>query len=312
MSESLSVSVLPEEAVPKRSGANGGWKDFVAGSLAGAAQVAVGHPLDTIKVRMQIGGAAFSGPIDCLARTVRSEGIRGLYKGMASPLAGCAAVNSLLFWAYSYGKFAQTGSLDVTPTLGQIAITGAGAGIVNSILASPVELIKVRLQVQNSTSIAAGATLFRGPVHLATHLAQQFGVRGIMWGFWATVAREVPAYAAFYTGFEFTKRRLAQALAGGDSSKLGAVPLMCSGSVGGICYWTACYPLDVIKSRVQNAAAPPRGLGYIASAAKDIMKEQGVKGFFRGYTPSVVRSIPAAGVTFATYELVMRALNDAK
>ncbi|KAJ2492048.1 hypothetical protein IWW37_001762 [Coemansia sp. RSA 2050] len=261
---------------------------------------------------MQIGGAAFSGPIDCLARTVRNEGIRGLYKGMASPLAGCAAVNSLLFWAYSYGKFVQTGSLDAAPTLGQIAVAGAGAGIVNSILASPVELIKVRLQVQNSTSIAAGAMLYRGPVHMARHLARQFGIRGIMWGFWATVAREIPAYAAFYTGFEFTKRGLARILAGGDSNKLGAIPLMCSGSVGGICYWTACYPLDVIKSRVQNATAPPRGAGYIARVAKDIMKEQGIKGFFRGYTPSVVRSIPAAAVTFTTYELVIRALNDAK
>ncbi|KAJ2900939.1 hypothetical protein IWW38_000314 [Coemansia aciculifera] len=230
---------------------------------------------------------------------------------MASPLVGCAAVNSLLFWAYSYGKSIQTGSVETTPTLGQIAIAGAGAGIVNSVLASPIELLKVRLQVQNATA-AAGNTLFRGPLHLAQHMTRQFGVRSIMWGFWATVAREVPAYAAFYTGFEFTKRRLANVLADGDSSKLGAVPLMCSGSVGGVCYWTACYPLDVIKSRVQNGTVPPRGAGYIARAANDIMKEQGVKGFFRGYTPSVVRSIPAAGVTFATYELVMRALNDTK
>ncbi|KAJ2738729.1 hypothetical protein GGI20_006228 [Coemansia sp. BCRC 34301] len=262
-------------------------------------------------VRMQIGGSDFSGPMDCLVRTARNEGIRGLYKGMASPLVGCAAINSLLFSAYSYGKTIQTGSLNATPTLGQIAIAGAGAGIVNSILASPVELLKVRLQVQNSTS-ATGAQLFRGPVHLARHLVQQFGARGIMWGFWATVARELPAYAAFYTGFEFTKRSLAKVLADGDSSKLGAVPLMCSGSVGGVCYWTACYPLDVIKSRVQSATTPPRGVGYIARAASAIMEEQGVKGFFRGYTPSVVRSIPAAGVTFATYELAMRALNDVK
>ncbi|KAJ2009921.1 hypothetical protein GGI04_000020 [Coemansia thaxteri] len=230
---------------------------------------------------------------------------------MASPLVGIAAVNSLLFWAYSYGKAMQTGSPGVTPTLVQIAIAGAGAGAVNSILASPVELLKVRLQVQYS-SAATGAALFRGPVHLAQHLVQQFGARGIMWGFWATVAREIPAYAAFYSGFEFAKRWFAQALANGDASKLGVVPLVCSGSVGGICYWTACYPLDVIKSRVQNAAAPPRGIGYIVRAAKDIAKEQGIKGFFRGYTPSVVRSIPAAGVTFATYELVMRALNGAK
>ncbi|KAI8324815.1 mitochondrial carrier [Martensiomyces pterosporus] len=294
---------------PKSSGSGGGWKDFVAGSIAGAAQVAVGHPLDTVKVRMQIEGAGvFKGPMDCLLKTIRNEGFLGLYKGMASPLVGISAVNSLLFWAYSYGKALQTGSATATPTLSQIAIAGAGAGVVNSILASPVELLKVRLQTQYNTA-AGGKTVFRGPVPLAKYLVQQFGFRGIMWGFWATVAREIPAYAAFYAGFEYTKRRFAQSLTDGDASKLGVVPLMLSGSVGGVSYWTASYPLDVIKSRVQNSAAPPKGPGYIAAAARDIAREQGIKGFFRGYTPSVIRSIPAAGVTFVSYELVMRALN---
>ncbi|KAJ2600283.1 hypothetical protein GGF39_001861 [Coemansia sp. RSA 1721] len=294
--------------VEMSSGSQGGWKDFVAGSLAGAAQVAVGHPLDTIKVRMQVEGTSvFKGPVDCLVKTVKNEGILGLYKGMGSPLVGIAAVNSLLFWAYSHGKRLQTGSSSVEPTLGQIAIAGAGAGVVNSILASPVELLKVRLQVQYGN---AGNTASSGPVALGRHLASQFGVRGIMWGFWATVAREIPAYAAFYSAFEFAKRRFAHALTDGDTDKLGVIPLMISGSAGGVGYWTASYPLDVIKSRVQNAAAPPRGRGYMADAAKAIYREQGVRGFFRGYSTSVVRSIPAAGVTFAVYELTVRALSS--
>ncbi|KAJ2879533.1 hypothetical protein FB639_003064 [Coemansia asiatica] len=258
---------------------------------------------------MQIEGTSvFKGPVDCMMKTIKNEGILGLYKGMGSPLLGIAAVNSLLFWAYSHGKRLQTGSSGIEPTLGQIAIAGAGAGIVNSILASPVELLKVRLQVQYSD---AGSAVFSGPVALGRHLASQFGLRGIMWGFWATVAREIPAYAAFYTAFEFTKRRFAHALTDGDASKLGVAPLMISGSAGGIGYWTASYPLDVIKSRVQNAAAPPsRGLGYMADAAKAVYSEQDMRGFFRGYSTSVVRSIPAAGVTFAVYELTIRALNQ--
>ncbi|KAJ2771231.1 hypothetical protein IWQ56_001868 [Coemansia nantahalensis] len=258
---------------------------------------------------MQIEGpGVFRGPVDCLLKTVRNEGLLGMYKGMASPLVGIAAVNSLLFWAYSLGKTLQTGSPAATPTLGQVAIAGAGAGVVNSVLASPVELLKVRLQAQYGSPGSAPA--FRGPVALARHLVRQFGARGIAWGFWATVAREIPAYAAFYTGFEFAKRRFAQALAGGDADRLGPLPLMASGSVGGVSYWVASYPLDVVKSRVQNSAAPPRGLGYIAAAAREIAAEQGWRGFFRGFSPSVLRSIPAAAVTFATYELVMRALNS--
>ncbi|KAJ1666346.1 hypothetical protein IW140_001075 [Coemansia sp. RSA 1813] len=307
--EGNTLTLLQDLPENRASGTGGGWKDFVAGSLAGAAQVAVGHPLDTIKVRMQIeGSSVFKGPMDCLTKTVRNEGILGLYKGMSSPLVGIAAVNSLLFWAYSYGKALQTGSVAITPSLDQIAAAGAAAGAINSFLASPVELLKVRLQVQYSTTAGDGSVLFKGPVSLAQHLAQRFGMRGIMWGFWATVAREIPANAAFYTGFEFAKRSFAKLLTDGDTSKLGIAPLMLSGSVGGVSYWTASYPLDVIKSRVQNGKIPPRGAGYILTAAREIFAEQGIKGFFRGYSTSVIRSIPAAAVTFSTYELVMRSL----
>ncbi|KAJ1893261.1 hypothetical protein LPJ66_005865 [Kickxella alabastrina] len=305
MSEVINDVVVVKEqarAQAQTQAQGGGWKDFVAGSLAGATQVAIGHPLDTIKVRMQVEGTrVFSGPVDCLTKTVRSEGVLGLYRGMAAPLVGIAAVNSLLFWTYSLGKRLQTGAAGGQATLAQVALAGAGAGAVNSVLASPVELIKVRLQTQRS----GGGSGSGGPVQLARQLAAQFGARGLLWGFWATVAREVPAYAAFYSGFEFAKRQLAR----GSDAKLGAGSLMAAGAFGGVSYWTAGYPLDVIKSRVQNAAAPPaRGLGYLAAAARAVYREQGVRGFFRGYSTAVVRSVPAAGATFAVYELVLREL----
>ncbi|KAJ1724328.1 hypothetical protein LPJ53_001411 [Coemansia erecta] len=309
MADLASKTVLEEGRAVAETKAAGGWRDFVAGSLAGAAQVAVGHPLDTVKVRMQTqGGAVFRGPVDCVVKTVRSEGVAGLYKGMASPLVGIAAVNSLLFWAYSAGKRALVGPGGGEATLGQVAVAGAWAGAVNSVLASPVELVKVRLQTQYGGAGAGAGAGASGPVAVGRALARQHGVRGVMWGFWATVAREVPAYAAFYAGFEFAKRRLAQAQGLAPGQPVGVAGLVAAGAVGGVSYWSASYPLDVIKSRVQNAAQPPRGAGYIAAAARRIYAEQGLRGFFRGYSTSVVRSIPAAGVTFAVYELVAGAL----
>lgn len=69
--------------------------DLVAGSLAGGAQVLVGQPLDTIKVRAQTAAAGqFAGPMDVLRQTVRNEGLLALYKGVFGPgpyaaLGGC-------------------------------------------------------------------------------------------------------------------------------------------------------------------------------------------------------------------------------
>jgi len=67
--------------------------DLIAGSAGGAVQVLVGQPLDTIKTRAQIAPKGmFKGPMDILGQTVRKEGFFALYKGMASPLIGIAAV----------------------------------------------------------------------------------------------------------------------------------------------------------------------------------------------------------------------------
>jgi solute carrier family 25 carnitine/acylcarnitine transporter 20/29 len=56
---------------------------FAAGYVSGMCLVLVGHPFDTIKVRLQTQGAdgKFVGMTDCVKQTVAKEGIRGVYKG---------------------------------------------------------------------------------------------------------------------------------------------------------------------------------------------------------------------------------------
>jgi len=269
--------------------------ELIAGSAGGAAQVLVGQPLDTIKTRAQVAPRGmFKGPMDILAQTLRKEGFFALYKGMASPLIGIAGVNSLLFASYGISKriispFPQL-------TLPEISLAGAMAGASNAILASPVEMFKVRMQGQY------GAATDKRLRDVASEMWSQWGFRkGIMRGYWITVAREIPAYAGFYTAFEFTKRRFQRSY----GPQLPVWALLTSGATGGIAYWLACYPLDVVKSRVQLRATPPTGtpVQYIAHELKAIVTESGLSGLFRGLSPSLIRSIPAAASTFAAFEL---------
>ncbi|CAG8519584.1 6131_t:CDS:2 [Racocetra fulgida] len=234
------------EAVTTIQSSKGVWEDFVAGRLVVVslhpAQVAVGQPLDTIKTRLQIEATRFKGPMDCFLQTVKKEGPFALYK------VGIGAVNALLFAAYSRLKAIQAVSPDEQLALHKIAIAGAGAGAVNSILSSPVELLKIKMQAQYGSS---EVSRYKGPVDCAQQLIKEFGIRnGLFRGFWATVAREIPAYAGFYSGFEFAKRKLTPI--GGNPNNLPPSTLMIAGSFGGICFWSCCYPLDVIKSKVRH------------------------------------------------------------
>lgn len=69
---------------------------FVAGVFSGITKLTVGHPFDTIKVRMQTSAdGKFKGPMDCLFQTIRKEGVRGLYKGATPPLVGWMMMDSV-------------------------------------------------------------------------------------------------------------------------------------------------------------------------------------------------------------------------
>ncbi|KAN0080411.1 Mitochondrial carrier domain containing protein [Tylopilus felleus] len=276
--------------------------DLVAGSFGGAAQVLVGQPLDTIKTRAQIAPKGmFKGPMDILVQTVRREGFFALYKGMASPLFGIAGVNSLLFAAYAASKRVVSPFPDLS--IQQFALAGGMAGAVNAILASPVEMFKVRMQGQYGS---AGDKQLR---IIVKEMWREWGfTRGIMRGYWVTVAREIPAYAGFYSAYEFSKRQF-QGIYG---QQVPVWALLASGSTGGIAYWLSCYPLDVIKSRIQLRPTPPtsRPWTYINEELRAIISEGGLKGLFRGLSPSLLRSIPAAGSTFAAYELTREFLRE--
>ncbi|CEP08946.1 hypothetical protein [Parasitella parasitica] len=256
-------------------------------SFGGMSQVIVGQPLDTIKVRLQLDQGRFKGAWDCTVQTVQKEGFFALYKGMASPLIGIGAVNALLFAANSSIKSRLQTHPDQLLPLDKIALAGAGAGFVNSILASPVELLKIKMQAQFGSKSVDGKRYFTGPIDCAKYLIQRDGIaHGLFRGLWATIAREIPAYAGFYTGFEATKRYLTQ---GQEASVL---QLMLSGATGGASYWVCSYPLDVVKSVASIACLKWR---------------DGLGGLFRGFSPTVLRSIPAAGATFTAYELSIRA-----
>lgn len=110
------------------------------------AGVAVGHPLDTVKVHLQTQDATnlkYKGTMDCLRSLVAKEGIRGVYRGVTSPLLGVAGINAIVFGIYGN---VQKRMIDPN-SIQSHAIAGAVAGLFQSFICSPIELAKSRLQV---------------------------------------------------------------------------------------------------------------------------------------------------------------------
>ncbi|KAF1804169.1 mitochondrial carrier domain-containing protein [Mucor lusitanicus] len=287
-------------AIPKLA------QDLIAGTIGGWAQVVVGHPPDTIKVRLQTqpNPPIYSGAMDCVRKLIKEEGPKGLYRGVMSPLAGIGFCNAVMFMANGWSRrMLQNGDEKRVLSIFEIGVAGSMAGSVMAFLNCPIELLKVKLQTQDPKGFvnASGKhePAYKGVIDCGIRTVRAQGFGGIYRGMGITLMRDTPSYFAYFVGYEGLKR-LFQSMKK-DGQELGTFELLMAGGLSGFAAWIPAYPQDVIKSNYQN------DLRYksIGQVVKTLYKSGGPKAFLNGLGPTLVRAFPANAATFFAYEMAM-------
>lgn len=86
-----------------------------------------------------------------------------------------------------------------------------------------------------------------------------------------------------------------------DSGKLSPMAVLTAGGLAGMANWAIAIPPDVLKSRYQTAS-PGRYSG-INDVFKEVIREEGYSGLFRGLRPALIRAFPANAACFFGMEL---------
>lgn len=275
-------------------------KSFVAGGFGGVAAVLVGHPFDLTKTRLQTAApGVYTGAIDVVKKTLRRDGITGLYRGMVPPLLGVTPIFAVSFWAYDASKkliFAVTPqrTSDALSTV-ELAAAGFLSAVPTTLITAPVERAKVLLQVQGQ---GGSKEKYKGMLDVMKHLYREGGVRSIFRGTGATLARDGPGSAAYFAAYEVTKKALTPA--GSSPAELNLRAIILAGGTAGVAMWALAIPPDVLKSRIQCA---PTGTysGFLDCARKTIAQD-GVRVLWKGFGPAMARAFPANAATFLGVE----------
>lgn len=283
--------------------------------FAGIVGKYIEYPFDTIKVRLQSQPDGvplrYTGPLDCFRQSLQSDGFRSLYRGISAPLAGAAVETSSLFFSYRIVKNLLQSTVysdsDALPFSG-LLISGAASGAFTSVLLTPIELVKCKMQVPSNSFSGAKP----GPLKILATVFRHHGIFGLWRGQMGTLIRETGGSAAWFGSYEGVSALFRKSSSRhqhlSEKDDAGDIPLalwqqMLAGAAAGVSYNFIFYPADTIKSRMQTEdIALSGGKRSFWNVGKSLWQQQGLKGLYRGCGITVARSAPSSAFIFAIYE----------
>lgn len=287
---------------------------FICGGFGGLVSVLVGHPLDTIKVRLQT-DSTYKSTMDCATKTFNKDGFRGFYRGMSAPLATICPIFAISFMGFKMGKsfitqLTETEEKDYTAQ--HFFCAGMFSGTMTTLIMAPGERIKCLLQIaEQAASKTQNKTTKIGPLTLVKQLYREGGLRSIYRGSCATLLRDIPSTATYFATYSMLMR-FATSYGGLDPcSNMSHVVTMCAGGTAGITFWLVGMPADVLKSRVQTAPTGTYPNG-VRSALVVLLKNEGPLALYTGLAPVMLRAFPANAATFLGFELMRSFINWTK
>ncbi|MCJ1313746.1 mitochondrial aspartate-glutamate transporter agc1 [Agyrium rufum] len=279
---------------------------FALGSLAGAFGAFMVYPIDLVKTRMQnqrgarVGQVLYTNSLDCAKKVIKNEGFKGLYSGVVPQLIGVApekaiklTVNDLVRAHFSE----ENGKIRLPHEI----LAGGSAGACQVVFTNPLEIVKIRLQVQGEVAKTADI-----PRRSAMWIVKNLGLVGLYKGASACLLRDVPFSAIYFPTYNHLKRDL---YGESQTKKLGVVQLLTAGAIAGMPAAYLTTPCDVIKTRLQvEARKGETKYTSLRHCATTVWREEGFRAFFKGGPARILRSSPQFGFTLAAYEVLQKAL----
>jgi len=189
----------------------------------------------------------------------------------------------------------------------------------------PLDLVRTRLATQTTT------LRYSGVIHCLSSIHAAEGVRGLYRGLGPTLVGVAPSLAMNFAVYETLRVKIARVAPASAAPALALAAGSASGAVSAI----VCFPLDLVRRRMQLLPPPGEGGARVAplrmlDVARGVAARDGLRGFYRcvhyapastlcstdsagrstnsGIVPELAKVVPGVGIAFSTYELAKQKL----
>ncbi|EST08388.1 Mitochondrial substrate/solute carrier [Kalmanozyma brasiliensis GHG001] len=275
-----------------------------------------------------LGGRIGNDMMGALNDIVKADGWKGLYRGLSPNVAGNSASWGLYFLWYTMIKERMSAN-DTTPdpatgeprklSAGQHLLAASESGAITALMTNPIWVVKTRMfttpqSVANtaSSTTAKAPEVYRGLWHGLASIYRTEGVRGWYKGAGLALFGVSNGAIQFMAYEELKKWRTSVAIRnqpGVDTSmvKLSNAEYIVMSGVSKVAAILLTYPYQVVRSRIQNHATS-HIYPNISTCIRLTYTQEGLRAFYKGLVPNLVRILPGTCVTFVVYENVSWAL----
>ncbi|KAF9130270.1 hypothetical protein BGW39_003280 [Mortierella sp. 14UC] len=267
---------------------------------------------DTVK-HLIAGGAAgavqgpepanYQGVIPTLRKMWVEEGFLGFMRGN-----GTNVIRIVPYSAVQFASYEQFKKLLMDPTKRDLdtprrLTAGALAGLTSVAFTYPLDIVRTRLSIQSAQvantkeAQAALPGIWKTMVLIYT---KEGGIIGLYRGLGPTLTGVAPYVALNFQAYEVLRTHLTPP---GEIAPSVGMKLVC-GAVAGSFAQTVTYPLDVLRRRMQVTGMDVVSYKYSSTwdGVKKIIKQEGVRGLYKGMVPNYLKVAPAISISFVVYE----------
>ncbi|KAL4920915.1 mitochondrial carrier domain-containing protein [Aspergillus aurantiobrunneus] len=282
---------------------------LVAGAIAGGVEASATYPFEFAKTRAQLSHKAAGGtsgpvsknPFAVIFQTARQDGVRAIYTGCSTLIFGTAFKAGVRFLSFdTIRNLLADADGALSPARGILA--GMVAGTVESVVAvTPTERIKTAL-IDDARS---SARRYKGGFHALRTIMAESGVSELYRGLLSTTMKQSATSAVRMGSYNIIKEIVSSRTSIKDTRNPALTFGM--GATAGVITVYMTQPFDTIKTRAQGA----KGASTI-EALRDVLKDGGVRAFWRGSSMRLGRLILSGGIVFTVYENVAALLMSSR
>ncbi|ESQ46637.1 hypothetical protein EUTSA_v10000186mg [Eutrema salsugineum] len=272
---------------------------LLSGAVAGAISRTAVAPLETIRTHLMVGSGGES-TTEVFRDIMKHEGWRGLFRGNLVNVIRVAPARAVELFVF------ETVNKKLAPKLGEESkipipaslLAGACAGVSQTLLTYPLELVKTRLTIQRG--------VYKGILDAFVKIIREEGPTELYRGLAPSLIGVVPYAATNYFTYDSLRKAYREVM---KKESIGNVETLLIGSLAGALSSTATFPLEVARKHMQVGAVGGRVVyKNMLHALVCILEQEGLAGWYRGLGPSCLKLVPAAGISFMCYEACKKIL----